>query len=93
MDARTLPDELENIVRAGRVENLELFSVTQHPRDYHRDLRAEVTEWVCFHTVEEADLEAVRQYFSGVDRVRELPRGAFIAYNRESGATVEGRLF
>jgi DNA helicase HerA-like ATPase len=92
-DARTLPDELENIVRAGRVENLELCTCTQHPRDYHRDIRAEVTEWVCFNTVEESDLDAVRQYFSGVDRVANLPRGTFISYNRESGEELAGRLF
>ncbi|MGH7939450.1 MAG: hypothetical protein ACREE6_09275 [Limisphaerales bacterium] len=60
---------------------------------YHRDLRAEVTEWICFSTDEPGDLDAVRPYFSGVDRVAQLPRGSFIAYNRDSGAELAGRLF
>ena len=77
----------------GRSENLELLSATQHPRDYHRDIRAEVTEWVCFSMDEPGELDAVRPYFRGVDRVAQLPRGSFIAYNRESGADVAGKLF
>ena len=92
-DAMSLPAELEKIARMGRSENLELLSSTQHPRDYHRDLRAEVTEWVCFATQEPGELDAVRPYFRGVDRVADLPRGAFIAYNRESGEELAGRLF
>lgn len=92
-DAQSLPVELEKIVRLGRAENLELLSTTQHPRDYHRDVRAEVTEWICFSTDEPSDLDAVRPYFRGVHRVANLPRGQYIAYNRESGAELAGRLF
>ena len=93
VDAHSLPAELEKVARMGRAEGLELLSATQHPRDYHRDLRAEVTEWVCFNTIEPGDLDAVRPYFRGVDRVASLPRGAFIAYNRESGAELAGTVF
>jgi hypothetical protein len=92
-DAQSLPAELEKIARMGRAENLELLSSTQHPRDYHRDLRAEVTEWICFATNEPGELDAVRPYFRGVDQVADLPRGSFIAYNRESGAEMEGKIF
>jgi DNA helicase HerA-like ATPase len=92
-DAQSLPAELEKIARMGRSENLELLSSTQHPRDYHRDLRAEVTEWICFSLNEPGELDAVRPYFRGVDRVADLPRGEFIAYNRESGAELCGKLF
>jgi hypothetical protein len=93
VDAQSLPAELEKVACMGRVENLELLTATQHPRDYHRDLRAEVTEWVCFSMNEPGELDAVRPYFRGVDRVADLPRGSFIAYNRESGAKLAGRLF
>jgi type IV secretory pathway VirB4 component len=93
VDNNSLPAELERIARMGRSENLELISATQHPRDYHRDIRAEVTEWVCFSMNEPGELDAVRPYFRGVDRVAELPRGSFIAYNRESGAELAGKLF
>ena len=92
-DANSLPADLEKIARMGRSENLELLSSTQHPRDYHRDIRAEVTEWVCFNTTEPGELDAVRPYFRGVDRVADLPRGSFIGYNRESGAELSGKLF
>lgn len=93
VDAQRLPVELERIARMGRSENLELLTATQHPRDYHRDLRAEVTEWVCFSMNEPGELDAVRPYFRGVDRVADLPRGQFIAYNRESGAELAGKVF
>lgn len=93
VDAQSLPAELERVARMGRAENLELLTATQHPRDYHRDIRAEVTEWVCFSMTEPGELDAVRPYFRGVDRVAALQRGEFIAYNRESGAELQGRVF
>jgi hypothetical protein len=92
-DAQSLPIELETIARMGRSENLELLSSTQHPRDYHRDIRAEVTEWVCFSMDEPGELDAVRHYFREVDKIVSLPRGSFIGYNRESGAQMAGKLF
>lgn len=42
---------------------------------------------------EPGELDAVRPYFRGVDRVADLPRGRFIAYNRESGGELAGCLF
>jgi len=92
-DAQSLPVELEKIARMGRAENLEFLSSTQHPRDYHRDIRAEVTEWVCFSTDEPGELDAVRPYFRGVDRIAGMAKGSFIAYNRDSGQELSGKLF
>jgi hypothetical protein len=89
----SVPPEISRIARMGRAENLALLSSTQYPRDYHTDLRGAVTEWVCFNTEEPAELDAVRPYFAGVDRVAALPRGSFIAYNRDSGAELAGKLF
>lgn len=66
---------------------------TQYPRDYARTIRKEMTKWICFNINEPDNLNAVRPYFPGVDAVAELPRGGFIAINRESGATMRGRLF
>jgi len=87
------PEEVEDIVRGiARAYGLQFLSSTQHPRDYHRNIRAEVTEWVCFNTIEPGDLEAVRPYFSGVDAAAKLPRGKFIAYNRDSSETLTGML-
>ena len=92
-DARSIPDELGDVVRTGRTEGLELLSATHSPRDYHRDIRRMVTEWVCFNTVEPADVDAIRPYFAGVDRITTLPRGKFIAYSRESGQELAGQIF
>jgi hypothetical protein len=93
VDVRSIPDELQDVVRTGRADELDLFTMTQRPSDYHKDLRSQVTEWVCFQTLEPADLDAVRPYYSKVDQVRELPKGSFIAYNRESGAELKGKLW
>jgi len=93
VDAQNLPAELEKIVRIGRAENLELLTSTQFPRDYHRSIRSAVTEWVCFSTEEPAELDAVRPYFAKVDKVAHLPLGSFIAYNRDSGAELAGKIF
>ena len=52
-----------------------------------------MTEWVVFNVIERADLDTIRPYYSGVDKVRDLPMGAFLARNRESGAELTGRVF
>jgi hypothetical protein len=69
------------------------LSSTQPPRDNHRNIRAEVAEWICFQTKEPGDLDAVRPYYSGVDKVVALPKGQFIVFNRESGAERMERVF
>jgi len=92
-DARTIPAELENVVRTGRTENLELLSCKHRPREYHVTIRSQSTELVSFNLVEPAELEAIRPYWSGVDAATSLAPGQFIAVNRESGAELSGRLF
>lgn len=93
MDARSVPVELEDSVRTGRAENLTVLLATHRPSEYHRNIRALVTEWVCFHTVDTNDLDAVRPYFSGVDCVATMPKGQFISYNREDGELIQARLW
>lgn len=92
-DRWTIPAELENAARTGRIHGLELLTLTHSPKDYHDDLRRLVTEWVCFNVVEEGDLEKIRPYFAGVTRAKQLPRGSFLAYNRETGAELAGKVF
>ena len=85
--------EINRAIRYGRADGAQCLTSTQYPRDYHVDIRAGVTEWVCFNTTEPDDLNAVRPYFSGVDALPGLAKGEFIAVNREGGATTRGRLF
>ena len=88
-----LPHEIGRLARLGRACGCQLLSSTQFPRDYHKDLRGSVTEWVCFSCTEPVELDAVRPYFSGVDVAASLPKGEFVAFNRNSGATLGGKLF
>jgi len=92
-DARTIPEELENVVRTGRTENLELVSATHRPREYHVLIRSQCTEFVAFNLCEPAELDAIRPYWAGVDKAAKLPRGHFLACNRDSGAELGGRVF
>lgn len=87
------PDEVQNIVRTGRVHGLEFVSATHSPREFHRNIRRLVTEWVAFNTCEPDDLDAIRPYWPGVDKAASLPKGQFLAYNRETFAELGGRVF
>jgi hypothetical protein len=93
-DAYSVPFELENIPRTGRAWGLELLTATHAPRDYHRDVRRLVTEWVGFNTKEPEDLKAVRPYFSAaaLEKLQHLPRGHFIAVNRETGSELAAKI-
>ena len=88
-----VPPEFARIVRAGRAEQLELITSTQYPRDFHSDVRGGVTEWVCFSTTEPPELDAVRPYYSAVDKVSTLNAGQFIAFNRDSRVELSGSLW
>ena len=55
-------------------------------------VRRLVAEWVCFNTVEPGDLDAVRPYYPGVEKVAAPPKFHFPACNRDSGAELAGKL-
>lgn len=88
-----IPLEIDQLFREGRIENIELVLSTQYPRDFAKTIREEVTEWICFNINEPDNLDAVRPYFPGVDVAATLARGEFVAYNRESGGQMRGKLF
>jgi hypothetical protein len=56
-------------------------------------IRSQCTEFVAFNTVEPAELDAIRPYWAGVDKAAKLSKGHFVAYNRDSGAELAGRVF
>jgi hypothetical protein len=91
MDSRTAPDELVNVARTGRWEDLQLMMATHRPSDYPTEIRALVTEWICFNTKDPLDLEKVRPYFPDVDQCAQLQRGQFISYDREAGSILRGQ--
>lgn len=86
-----IPPGLLSVIKTGRFEGVEFVGVTQRPREFPIALRSQVTEWICFHTAEAVELDAVRDYFPTCDAVASLPTvGRFIAYNRDSGGTLCG---
>lgn len=87
-----VPPELQNIVRTGRHHGLEFITATHNPREYHELIRSQATEFIAFNTIEPAQLDSIRPYWSGVDAASKLPRGQFLALNRNSGATVSGMM-
>jgi len=89
---RPVPAELENIVRTGRTEGLELLTATHSPREYHELIRSQATEFIAFNTIEPAQLDSIRPYWANVDAAADLPKGKFLAYNRDSGGTAAGIL-
>lgn len=89
---KAVPPELENVIRTGRTEGLELLTATHSPREYHELIRSQATEFVAFNTIEPAQLESIEPYWPGVDAAAALPSGHFLAFNRETGGTLAGRL-
>lgn len=87
------PEEIQNVIRTGRFVHLQFISATHSPREYHADIRRLVTEWVGFKTIDDKDLEAIKGYWSGVEKVKELSRGEFISYHVDTAAEVRGKLF
>jgi hypothetical protein len=88
---KPVPPELENVIRTGRTEGLEFLSATHSPREYHELIRSQATEFVAFNTIEPAQLDAIRPYWSGVDKAAELPKFRWLAFNRDSGAELAGQ--
>jgi hypothetical protein len=88
-----MPLEIDQIFREGRAVGIETVLATQYPRDFSKNIREEVTEWLCFNINEDDNLAAVRPYFAGVDECKTLPPGQFIACHRETGQTGRGRIF
>ena len=51
------------------------------------------SELVGFSMPAKAELDALRGYWPDVDKVAALPKGQFVAINRDSGAERSGKLF
>jgi hypothetical protein len=87
-----VPVDLENIVRTGRTEGLELVVATHSPSEVHQLVRSQTTEFVAFNTIEPAQLDAIRPYWPGVDAAAKLTKGQFLSFNRDSGEMEAGMM-
>tara|TARA_R110000868_G_scaffold167580_1_gene401935 strand:- start:74 stop:697 length:624 start_codon:yes stop_codon:yes gene_type:complete len=88
-----MPRELALCVQTGREENLELVCATQLPQKVNASVTGQSTELVCFRLTEPLALKEVKDLGGDPEKVKNLPLGAFISYNRLTGATVSGKLF
>ena len=90
---QAIPRELAALSQMGRAENLELVVATQLPHKIHASITGQSTEWVCFRLQESLALAKVRELGADPAAVEGLPPGSFAAWNRMSGARLDGRLF
>ncbi len=89
----SIPRVLAQLAQAGRMENLELMTVTQLPHRVNASITGQATELVCFRTDERLTLDRVEELGAGRTIVQELPLGSYLALNRLSRGRLCGRLF
>lgn len=93
-DPRNLPLDLANVIRNGRKVGLQSLFLCQEPRQVNETLLAEATEILCFRLAGLNSLGRLADYgFPDCEKLPDLPRGSFIALNRENGAVLRGKLF
>lgn len=88
---KPVPAELENVIRTGRTEGMEFLSATHSPREYHELIRSQATEFIAFNTIEPVQLDSIRPYWPGVYKAAVLPKFSWLAFNRDSGAELDGQ--
>jgi hypothetical protein len=82
------------VEKMGRKASHQSVLITPEPRELNESLLAEGTEFVSFRLRGLNSLWRLADYgVAGQELVPALPRGQFIAWNKQSGATVRGRLF
>jgi hypothetical protein len=88
-----IPRPLSEWIQDGRKLGMETMFCTQTPNKLHDSIMNEATELVCFRLQGDKALEKIEGYGVEPDEVRNLPRGAFVALNLETGGELRGRLW
>jgi DNA helicase HerA-like ATPase len=89
----SIPAPLANCLQTGRKCGLGMIFVTQRPNRLNEAITNEATECVCFRLQGENALKRVADLGADVAEVSQLPNGAFVALNVDSGAELRGRLW
>ena len=92
-DRDQIPKELAMIAQMGRVEGIELFTLTQRPQKVNDSILGSATELVCFRLTESVQLRKVADLGADGGAVSRLPLGQFISYNLIAGSSVTGQVF
>lgn len=92
-DRDSIPIQLATLAQMGRVEGVELFTLTQRPQKVNDSILGSATELVCFRLTESVQLRKVADLGADAVAVSRLPLGSFISYNLVKGGCVTGRVF
>lgn len=88
-----MPPALANNLQTGRKVRLGMVFLTQRPNRLNEAITNEATECVCFRLQGENALKRVSDLGADVEEVSQLPNGAFVAVNCDSGGELRGRLW
>ena len=92
-DARTIPRTLRLCTQAGREQGVQLLTATQEPHRVNSSIVGQCSELVCFRLQEPKAWACIDDLGADSKKIAALPLGSFVAYNRLSGGTLEGRVF
>lgn len=92
-DRDDLPIELATLAQMGRSENITFVTASQHPHLTNAGISGNLSELVCFLLDESRDLNKISNMGAKADDVAALPKGTFIAYNKDTGGTLRHKLF
>jgi hypothetical protein len=92
-DRDAIPMELAKISQMGRVENLELVTLTQRPQKVNDSITGSATELVCFKLTESVQLRKISELGADAAAVSQLPLGKYFSHDCVHGGFVTGRVF
>jgi len=92
-DRENIPDQLSQIVLAGREENIELVCCAQEPHFVHSAITGQSSELVCFRLDESRALRKIESMGLSGNEVQALPLGSFISLDRLQRTQIAGRVF
>jgi hypothetical protein len=95
--ADSIPKEFARLMQEGRELNLHVVCDTQRPDLVNGSILDSATELVCFKLLGPRSdaLTAIAKLGADAGKIGAVnfPKGAFIAYNRLTGGTIEGKMF
>ena len=90
---RVMPRNFRLCTQAGSEYGLRILALTQEPHNVNSSVVGQTTELICFRLQEPKAWDCVKALGADVERVKNLPLGSFISYNRLSGGSLAGRVF
>lgn len=85
--------EFKQLIEDGRLQGLDFIGTAHNANRISGDLRAQITEIICFRTVDRLPLEFVEECGFDPEEVSKLGLGEYISRNTETGEIKRGRLF